>query len=279
LTRYWWFEKITPHYSHGYHVIPVYEKRTPFQHLLIFKNDLWGRFLVLDGITQFTERDEFIYHEVIVFCPAAALSSPPEEVLVIGGGDGGVVRELQRLPGLKRVLQLEVDEEVFRACQKYLREIAGDYDDPRVEFRIADGAKFVKEARDESFDLVIVDCTDPIGPAVSLYTEEFYAQVARILKPHGCFIQQASIPRFYPQTLPLAYHRARKAFPLVEILRAPVPCYGDEIAFILGHKEASSASQPQRELHGRYYNPAVHRASFSIPSWWQELIKKGPDGL
>jgi len=272
LTRYWWFEKITPHYSHGYHVIPIYEKRTPYQHLLILKNPVWGRFLVLDGITQFTEKDEFIYHETIVFTPLAALEESPRKVLVIGGGDGGVIRELQKFSEIEKILQLEIDSEVFKACQKYLREISGNYEDERVEFRIADGAKFISEAQEESFDLVIVDCTDPIGPAIALYTEEFYKSLFRILKPRGRFIQQASIPRFYPETLPMAYQRARKAFPQVEILRAPVPCYGDEIAFITASKEGESASQPKRQLRGRFYNPAIHQASFAIPSWWKEFL-------
>ncbi|WP_022852713.1 polyamine aminopropyltransferase [Thermodesulfatator atlanticus] len=271
MTRYWWFEKITPHYSHGYHVIPIYEKRTPYQHLLIYKNPLWGRFLVLDGITQFTEKDEFIYHETIVFCAATAQEAPPKKVLVIGGGDGGVVRELQRIPSIESILQLEIDQDVFNACQKYLREIAGDYEDPRVEFRIADGARFVAESPEEVFDLVIIDCTDPIGPAVVLYTEEFYRNVAKVLKPSGRFIQQASIPRFFPKTLPMAYHRAQKAFPVVEVLRAPVPCYGDEIAFILGSKK-DSARVPRWTHKGKFYNPEVHQACFAIPSWWEELI-------
>jgi len=274
LTRYWWHEKITPHYTHGYYVIPIYEERTPHQHLLIFKNELWGRFLVLDGITQFTERDEFIYHDTIVYCPAAALATPPEEVLVIGGGDGGVVRELQKIPGVQKILQLEVDESVFRACQKYLREIAGDYEDPRLTFRIADGAVEVKKMAAESFDLIIVDCSDPIGPSAVLYTEEFYADIYRLLKPHGRFIQQASIPRFFPHILPMAYHRAAKAFDQLEVLRAPVPCYGDEIAFILGSKDGTSAAVPKREFQGRFYNPAIHRACFALPTWWQEEFLK-----
>ncbi len=273
MTRYWWQEKITPHYSHGYYVIPIYEERTPYQHLLIFKNEVWGRFLVLDGITQFTERDEFIYHETIVCCPAAALTTPPEEVLVIGGGDGAVVRELQKLEGVQKILQLEVDEVVFNACQKYLREISGNYEDPRIDFRIVDGASEVKNMSAESFDLIIVDCTDPIGPAIALYTEEFYANLFRILKPHGRFIQQASIPRFYPHVLPMAYKRAAKSFPKIEVLRAPVPCYGDEIAFILGSKDGSSASIPKKDLYGRFYNPAIHQASFALPTWWQEMLK------
>ncbi|NPA48480.1 MAG: polyamine aminopropyltransferase [Thermodesulfobacteria bacterium] len=273
MTRYWWFEKITPYYSHGYHVIPIYEKRTPHQHLLILKNPLWGRFLVLDGITQFTEKDEFIYHETIVLTPLAALPEMPQEVLVIGGGDGGVIRELQKFSEIQKILQLEIDAEVFKACQKYLREIAGDYEDKRVEFRITDGAKFVSEAPEESFDLIIVDCTDPIGPAVALYTEEFYKNLFRLLRPQGRFIQQASIPRFYPETLPMAFKRAAKAFPRVEILRAPVPCYGDEIAFITASKDGSAAAEPRREIRGRFYNPSVHRASFSIPSWWEELLR------
>ncbi len=276
MTRYWWFEKITPYYAHGYHVVPVYEKRTPHQHLLIFKNPLWGRFLVLDGITQFTERDEFIYHETIVFCPAASLEEAPRKVLVIGGGDGGVIRELQKIKEIERILQLEIDEEVFKACQKYLSDLAGNYEDPRVEFRIEDGAQFVASAPEESFDLIIIDCTDPIGPAKALYTEAFYQNLFRILKPKGRFIQQASIPRFFPETLPMAYFRAKKAFPKIEILRAPVPCYGDEIAFILGSKDGTSARKPKRDFWGRYYNPQLHEASFTLPEWWKELIKPQP---
>jgi len=274
LTRYWWQEKISPHYTHRYNVIPVYEERTPHQHLLIFKNEQWGRFLVLDGITQFTEKDEFIYHEVIVFCPAASLASPPEEVLIIGGGDGGVVRELQKISHVKKIVQLEVDESVFKACQKYMREIAGDYEDARVEFRVVDGAQAVKNLPAESFDLVIIDCSDPIGPSAVLYTKDFYQNIVRILKPHGRFIQQASIPRFFPQYFRQAYQEAKDTIKALEVLRAPVPCYGDEIAFILGSKDGSSAAHPKTSYQGRFYNPAVHQACFALPTWWQELMNR-----
>ena len=145
MTPYWWRERLGRDYGHAYRVSLIYEERTPAgQHLQIFKNPLWGRFLVLDGIVQFTERDEFVYHETIVFTPLAMLSSPPESVLIIGGGDGGVLRELQKVPEIKRILQAELDSVVFEACHKYIPEISGDYDDPRLEFKVAEGFSVVK---------------------------------------------------------------------------------------------------------------------------------------
>ncbi len=282
MTHYWWRERIGRDYGHAYRVTLIYEEYTPAgQFLQVFKNSLWGRFLVLDGIVQFTERDEFIYHETIVYTPLASLSSPAEEVLIIGGGDGGVLRELQKVPEIKKILQVELDLSVFEVCHKYLAEISGNYEDPRVELRIEDGLSAVRSLPAESFDLVIVDCTDPVGPAKSLYTADFYKELRRILKPWGTFIQQASLPGFFPHILREAYALCRQVFPKVEVLRAPVPCYGDEIAFILGLKDGLSSREPRRSFWGRFYNPAIHQASLALPSWWQDLLKAegGDDSL
>ena len=273
MTHYWWRERIGRDYGHAYRVSLIYEERTPAgQHLQIFKNSLWGRFIVLDGIVQFTERDEFIYHETIVFTPVAMLSSPPEAVLIIGGGDGGVLREVQKLSGIKRILQAELDLSVFEACHKYIPEISGDYGDPRLEFRVADGLSVVKGLPEASFEVAIVDCTDPVGPSKSLYTEEFYRELYRVLKPQGVFVQQASLPGFFPEILKEAYALASKVFPRVYVLRAPVPCYGDEIAFLLGVKSPEISPEPRQTFRGRFYNPEVHRASFALPEWWLREI-------
>ena len=113
-----------------------------------------------------------------------------------------------------------------------------------------------------------MDCTDPVGPAKSLYTEEFYRELYRILSPQGIFIQQASLPGFFPEILKEAYILARRVFPKVFVLRATVPCYGDEIAFLLGAKSAWISPEPRQVFRGRFYNPEVHKASFALPEWW-----------
>jgi len=274
LTRYWWRESLGRDYARSLRVGLIYEERTPAgQHLQIFHHSWWGRLVVLDGIVQFTERDEFIYHEVLVYTPVAVLSEPPRRVLIVGGGDGGALRELQKFPELEAVVQAEIDLAVFQACQKYFPELSGNYDDPRVEFRVEDGLAAVTRLPEGSFDLVIVDCTDPVGPAQSLYTPEFYAGVHRVLRPGGVFIQQASLPGLFPEILQKAYHLARKVFPSLQVLRTMVPCYGDEIAFLLGSTRYEEDFLPQRKIRGRHYSPEMHRASLVLPAWWQELLK------
>ncbi len=276
MTRYWWRERLGRDFAHAFRVALTHEEHTPAgQHLQVFHNPFWGRFVVLDGVVQFTERDEFIYHETIVLTPLALLADPPQEVLIIGGGDGGVLRELQKFSDPRRILQVELDLSVFRACQKYLREISGDYRDPRVELRMEDGLSATRELPPESFDLVIVDCTDPVGPAKSLYTREFYRAVLRVLRPGGVFIQQASLPGFFPEILREAYSRAKEVFPRLTVLRAMVPCYGDEIAFLLGGKDPETDFLPRQEFRGRYYSPEMHRASLVLPPYWHEILSRG----
>ncbi|QJA06312.1 spermine synthase [Thermosulfurimonas marina] len=274
MTHYWWRESLGRDYGRSFRVGLIYEERTPAGQLLqIFHNSFWGRLVVLDGIVQFTERDEFIYHETIVYTPAAVLPEAPRRVLIVGGGDGGVLRELQKLEGLESIVQAEIDLSVFRACKKYFPELSGNYDDPRVEFRVEDGLEAVRRLPEGAFDLVIVDCTDPVGPAKTLYTAEFYVGLHQVLRPGGVFIQQASLPGFFPEILKGAFRLAREIFPSLRVLRAMVPCYGDEIAFLLGSTRQKEDFLPRREIRGRHYSPEMHRASLVLPPWWQELLE------
>lgn len=270
--NFWWREKIFKDFGHSYSVELVYEERE-LQKIQIFRNHTWGYFLVLDGIVQFTERDEFIYHETITYLPAGLLPSPPQEVLIIGGGDGGVLRELQKIESIKRIVQFEVDLKVFELSQKYFFKISGDYTDPRVEFNIKDGFEGLKESPSSSFDLIIVDCTDPVGPAKTLYTEEFYKEARRVLKPHGVFIQQASLPSYFPHVLKNAYPFIKKAFPQVKVARAYVPCYGEEIAFLVASAEVKPWFQPPLKFYGRYYHPELNPYYFSLPKTWLDLLE------
>ncbi len=271
--QFWWREKIFRDFGHSYKVELVFEEKS-LQKIQIFKNPVWGYFFVLDGIVQFTEKDEFIYHETITYLPASLLPSPPEEVLIIGGGDGGVLRELQKISSIKKVIQYEVDTNVFELCQKYFPKISGDYSDPKVNFIIKDGLLGLKECPSESFDLIIVDCTDPVGPAKTLYTLEFYQEAERVLKPYGVFIQQASLPVYFPHIIKESYPLIKSAFSLVKIIRAYVPCYGEEIAFFLATKELKDWFNPVQIFKGKYYYPGLNPYYFTLPNTWLKLISE-----
>lgn len=268
---FWWREFINQDYGHAYKVELVSEEKG-LQKIQVFKNPYWGYFLVLDGIVQFTEKDEYIYHETITFLPSSLLPSPPEEVLIIGGGDGGVLRELQKIPSIKRIFQFEVDFSVYKLCQKYFPKISGDFSDSRLNFQVKDGLEGLKEVQSEAFDLIIVDCTDPVGPAISLYTQEFYTLAFKALKPYGVFIQQASLPAYFPKVLQSAYFPAKKIFPIVKVARTFVPSYGEEIAFLVAVKEKKDWFYPKQLFSGDYYYPALNFYYFTIPKSWLYLI-------
>ncbi|MFN4197073.1 MAG: spermine synthase [Caldimicrobium sp.] len=270
--QFWWRERIFRDFGHTYFVELVFEEKA-LQKIQIFKNRTWGYFLVLDGIVQFTERDEYIYHETITFLPSSLLPEPPEEVIIIGGGDGGVLRELQKIPSLKKIYQYEIDNLVFELCQKYFYKISGNYEDSRVNFITKDGFLGLKESASEAFDLLIVDCTDPVGPSKSLYTKEFYEESFRVLKPYGVFIQQASLPAYFPHVLQQAYPIIKEVFPYVKVVRTYVPCYGEEIAFLLATKEEKTWFQPNQFYYGKYYHPQLNPYYFSLPTSWINLLK------
>jgi len=274
--QFWWKERIFKDFGHAYKVELVYEKKG-LQKIQIFKNETWGYFFVLDGIVQFTEKDEYIYHETITYLPASLLPSFPESVLIIGGGDGGVLKLVQSIPSVKKIVQYEVDEQVFELCQKYFPGLSGDFSDERLEFKIKDGLEGIKERESQEFDLVIVDCTDPVGPAKTLYTLEFYEEAERVLKPHGVFIQQASLPVYFPWIIKESYPLLKRAFEFTRVARAFVPCYGEEIAFFVASKEQKNWEKAILEFKGDYYHPGLNSYYFTLPLNWLRLISSDED--
>ncbi len=279
MTGYWWSERIGPGYNHQYEVEPLYEERSPYQSIKLFYNPLWGRFLVLDGIVQLTEEDEYVYHEMMAHLPICGMEGGVESVLIIGGGDTGLLREVQRWDFIKRIVQVELDRAVIEACRKYLPEICGDLDDPRVELIIGDGAAYVKEARGrgERFDLILLDSTDPIGPAVVLFERPFHEDLWALLPEKGVVVRQSGLPRTMPKVMPFVVRRLEEVFSRVAIFRAPVPTYGDEMAFVMAYKGEVDCSEPRLEYRGRFYSPGAHRGAFAIPRWWEELISSYQD--
>src|SRR5690625_1557677 len=170
----------------------LFESRTDHQHLVIFDNPAFGRVMALDGIIQTTERDEFIYHEMLAHVPLLA-HDRPEDVLIIGGGDGGMLREVIKHRRVERVVQVEIDQAVIDLCREYLpNHSAGAFDSDKAEVVIADGVDFVTET-DRRFDVIISDSTDPVGPGEVLFSSRFYEGVRRCLKPGGIFVAQNGV--------------------------------------------------------------------------------------
>ena len=193
-----WFSEVqTPHVKFSVRVDrQLYSGKSEFQRIDVFESPEFGRMLVLDGYIMLTEKDEFIYHEMMTHIPMAVHPSV-KNVLVIGAGDGGIIRELTKSPEIEHIDMVEIDEQVVEVCRKYLPQTACRLDDPRVEIHYEDGLRFVR-SREDQYDLIIVDSTDPFGPGEGLFTREFYGNCSKALKEDGIMINQHESP-FYDE--------------------------------------------------------------------------------
>lgn len=254
----------------------LYHEKTDHQDLIIFENAALGRVMALDGVVQTTERDEFIYHEMLTHVPLLA-HGEAKRVLIIGGGDGGMLREVCRHRGVEQVTMVEIDAGVVAFCRRYLpRHSAGAYDDPRFRLVIADGVDFVNQTT-ERFDVIISDCTDPAGPGESLFTSAFYAGCARILNQGGIFVAQNGVC-FLQQDQAVDSHRKLGGyFADVSFYQAAVPTYyGGIMTFAWASNRPAlrqiGVDQLQRrfaaaDIQCRYYHPAIHAGSFALPQY------------
>jgi len=259
----------------------LFESKTEHQHLLIFENETFGRVLALDGVVQTTERDEFIYHEMLAHVPL--FSHPaPKDVLIIGGGDGGLLREVIKHQTVERVVQVEIDRAVIDLCSTYLPgHSQGAFEHPKAEIVIGDGIDFVCET-ERRFDVVLSDCTDPIGPGEVLFSSRFYAGVARCLKPGGIFVAQNGSAFLQPEEVTTTYQRLSPYFAQRRFYGAAVPTYvGGILTFAWAAFDAAQALPDAATLQQRfadsgvktrYYNPDLHGASFALPQYVLEAI-------
>ena len=227
-----------------------------------------------------TEKDEFIYHEMIVHVPMA-VHPRVRDVLVIGAGDGGVIRELVRYPEIEHIDMVEIDPLVVEVCKKYLPKTACCLDDPRLTIHYDDGLKFVRSPK-ERYDLIIVDSTDPFGPGEGLFTREFYGNCYKALRPDGIMVNQHESP-FYDEDA-VACQRAHKriveSFPISKVYQAHIPTYPSG-HWLFGF--ASKQYHPLRDLddtrwnlrglHCKYYTTTLHKGAFYIPAYVEELLK------
>lgn len=251
----------------------LHVEKTKYQHLAVVDTEFYGRMLVLDGIVQTTEKDEFVYHEMIAH-PALSTHPNPERVLVVGGGDGGAIREIIKHPSVKLARLVEIDEAVVRNAKKYLPSISCALDDPKVEVIIDDGIKHVAEHKDY-YDVIIVDSTDPIGPAVGLFQHLFYQSIYEALREDGIFVAQTESPFVNIDLIPDVVAAISNIFPIVKPYIATVPTYpGNLWTFTMGSKkydpeEVATSRIP--ELDTKYYTPKLHKACFALPRFAEEL--------
>ncbi len=253
--------------------------KSDFQDIVIFESFTHGRVMVLDGVIQITEGDEFVYQEMLTHVPLLAHGSA-ENVLIIGAGDGGVLRRVLMHKGVKRAVMVEIDGEVIRLCKEFLPKIAGDaWNDPRADVIVGDGIDYVKRAPDATFDAIIVDSTDPIGVGEVLFTDEFYRNCARILTPRGLVVNQCGVPFMQADELRDTSVRRRKFFPHVSAYVAAVPTYvGGFMTLGWAAKDAGLTSVPAETIRARaeadgilgatqYWTPEIHVSAFHLPPY------------
>ncbi|MEG3135228.1 polyamine aminopropyltransferase [Rouxiella sp. T17] len=254
----------------------LYREKTAHQDLVIFENAALGRVMALDGVVQTTERDEFIYHEMMAHVPLLA-HGQAKKVLIIGGGDGGMLREVCRHRGVEHITMVEIDAGVIEFCRQYLpNHSAGSFDDSRFNLVIEDGVNFVNQT-DLKFDVIISDCTDPIGPGESLFTSAFYEGCARCLNPEGIFVAQNGVCFLQQDEAVNSHQKLSHYFTDVSFYQAAIPTYyGGIMTFAWATNNAQYRQIDPAELQARftasgivsrYYNPAIHHGSFALPQY------------
>ena len=277
----WFSEFHTPDVKHSIRVQRhLYSHKSEFQQIDIYDTPEFGKVLTLDGNVMLTERDEFIYDEMITHVPMAVHPNV-QDVLVIGAGDGGVVRELARYESIRRIDLVEMDEQVLDACRRYLPGNACRLDDDRVHIYFDNALRFIRR-KHAQYDLIIVDSTDPFGPSEGYFTREFYGNCYKALKEHGVLVNQHESP-FYKGDA-LACQRAHRnivhSFELSRLFQAHIPTYPSG-HWLFGF--SSRGVHPVRDLdvdawnargiETRYYNTNLHKGAFYIPAYVEELLK------
>ncbi len=253
--------------------------QSAFQDIMIFESYSHGRVMLLDGVTQITEKDEFVYQEMLTHVPLLA-HGDAKRVLIIGAGDGGVLKRVLQHRNVEKAVMVEIDGEVIRLCKEHMPDIAGDaWNDPRAEVIVGDGIDYVRKAEAGSFDVVIVDSTDPIGVGEVLFTDEFYANAARLLSDRGLIVNQCGVPLMQAEELAETSLRRGKVFADIWAYVAAVPTYvGGFMTLGWAAKDAtlrqvdSATIRARAEAAGilgqtQYWTPEIHTGAFNLPPY------------
>lgn len=261
----------------------LFRQQSPFQLIEVFNTPEYGKTLAVDGLVMCTEKDEAAYHEMIVHIPMFAHGCV-QDVLVIGGGDGGTVREILRHPSVQAVTMVEIDEVVVRASCQHLPTLSSALNDPKLQLIIGDGIEYVQQAQDEAFDLIVVDSSDPIGPAEGLFNLSFFKEVHRCLRSGGVMTAQSESPWFHAQAFAALNQCLQTVFgqAYVHPYLVFIPTYPTGMwSFAYAAKDSrhpwqncdhSQISQFTKKENLQYYNAGIHQAAFQLPTFVKTLL-------
>lgn len=254
--------------------------QSKYQQIDIFDTKEFGKVFALDGYIMLTEKDEFIYHEMIVHIPMA-VNPQIKNVLVIGAGDGGTIRELTKYDTIKHIDMVEIDAKVVEVCREYLPQTACKLDDPRVEIFYQDGLKYVRR-KENQYDLIIVDSTDPFGPGEGLFTKEFYGNCYRALKEDGILINQHESPFYMNDAMAASktHTKIASVFPISQVYQFHMPTYpSGHWLFGFASKKFNAVKDLKAEEWNRlgiitsYYNTELHKGAFALPNYVINMLK------
>lgn len=251
----------------------LFEKKSAFQKIEIIENDFYGRVLLLDGLVQTTEKDEFFYHEMLVH-PALACHPKPKKIMIIGGGDGGALCQVLK-HAVEKAWLVEIDQEVIRACEKYLPWLDKALSDPRAELAVADGFDLIQRTT-EKFDVIIVDSSDPVGPSAILHARDFYQKLKKILHPGGIIVAQSGSQLLHLKENASKAKFLKKMFRFSYFYFGPVPtypvgtwCYN----FLSDRVDPLKLKKLNIPAGLKYYNAEIHKACFAEPAFFRQAVK------
>lgn len=259
----------------------IYSAQSNFQRIDIFDTNEFGRIFTLDGLIMVTEKDEFIYHDMIVHVPMAT-NPNIKTVLVIGAGDGGTVRELTRYKTIERIDMVEIDKQVVEVCLEHFKQTSYALNDKRVNLYFEDGIKFMSQ-KSNGYDLIIVDSTDPIGPGEGLFTRQFYSDCFTALNENGILVNQHESPYYdmYAKSMKRAHRRIKEIFPICNVYQVHIPTYSSG-HWLFGF--ASKKYDPIKDLDAnawnslgiktKYYNTDLHVGSFALPNYVKDMLNE-----
>lgn len=264
----------------------LFHEVTPYQTVEVFETDTWGNLMTIDGMVMLSEKDEFVYHEMMAHLPL--LTHPkPETVLIIGGGDGGTAREVMRHESVRQVDMVEIDEAVVRASKLHMPAV-GDFSNPKLNVIYENGLSFV-ESPNQRYDVIIIDGSDPVGPAVDLFKKEFYENCRHCLSENGVLISQTESPfvASYHESIRSVQRAIGELFPVARLLLSYIPLYPSGMwSMSIASKSRDPLSEevlneiPQRSASFqhelKYYNKDIHAAAFALPGFVQQMLETAP---
>ena len=276
----WFYEEHDKAFKTGFQVNNVlFSQKSSYQRVDILETSYFGKVMLIDGLMMVSEKDEFVYHEMIAHVPLLVHKSP-KRVLIIGGGDGGTLREVLKHDSVEEVVMCEIDALVIDASRKYLKSLSCCFDHPKATVIVGDGVEYVKNAPPQSFDIVIVDSTDPIGPGVGLFSKDFYKNIKRLLNEDGIVTAQCESPWYENMDLSKVYSNLSFVFDKVFAYSAPVPTYplgywSWGFASNTFHPYTSINTEMAKKISEKasYYNQDIHRACFALPNFFKKKLK------